>query len=553
MRTWLLLLVFPTLLKAQCDKTPNATPTTWYVATNGNDANAGTVLQPFRTIQKAIDTARPNDTIELRGGTYVLNNELRIRTSNLTLRSYASEWAIIQAPTHIEDISSTIWYSEPCVVGGMIENLEIIGGYYYGLKFENNLGWDEPIVHGTSNITVRNCKIHHTGRDCIKLVPYCDNIAILNCEIHHSGVGIANVSAQNAEGIDNVNGDQMLVRGCYIHDIATTGLYAKGGAKNTVIENNLIVNCGEFGVMLGVGGTDNDLFDPNNQTYYYENFDGIIRNNIVANTKHGGVGLIAAVRPQVLNNTFANVGSEALAPLYIGPNEVWVSETTTIASPCVDVKVINNIFVENEASTLPMVRIRFHQDYQASGISGTNNEIDYNRYFRNTTSPTYTYLQTSNLTFTQWRTTSGFDAHSSEGNPALTPQYHLNSNSVCINAGKSLQNVNVDYDGTNRTFPLDVGADEWGGNSLTVPPPGGVIGTGLRTIPCVSSISPTDLPSTIATNQRFETNGAITATNKVLSTGTATYDAGTYVLLKAGFEVQKGAVFTAFLDGCGNK
>ena len=38
MRTWLLLLVFPTLLKAQCDKTPNATPTTWYVATNGMSA-----------------------------------------------------------------------------------------------------------------------------------------------------------------------------------------------------------------------------------------------------------------------------------------------------------------------------------------------------------------------------------------------------------------------------------------------------------------------------------------------------------------------------------
>ncbi|MBK6949980.1 MAG: hypothetical protein IPH16_19610 [Haliscomenobacter sp.] len=47
--------------------------------------------------------------------------------------------------TNVEDISSCIWYNEPETVGGTLERLEIIGGYYYGLKFETNWDWDYSV------------------------------------------------------------------------------------------------------------------------------------------------------------------------------------------------------------------------------------------------------------------------------------------------------------------------------------------------------------------------------------------------------------------------
>jgi hypothetical protein len=60
---------------------------------------------------------------------------------------------------------------------------------------------------------VRRCEIHNTGR------------------IYPTGTPVDDM---NAEGIDNVNGSRMLVEDNWIHDIATNGLYFKGGAADVV-------------------------------------------------------------------------------------------------------------------------------------------------------------------------------------------------------------------------------------------------------------------------------------------------------------------------------
>ena len=43
---------------------------TWYVATNGNDANPGTQTQPFQTIQRGINASSHGDTVLVGNGTY---------------------------------------------------------------------------------------------------------------------------------------------------------------------------------------------------------------------------------------------------------------------------------------------------------------------------------------------------------------------------------------------------------------------------------------------------------------------------------------------------
>jgi hypothetical protein len=42
---------------------------TYYVATDGDDANPGTIGQPLATIQKAQEFVSPGDTVYVRGGT----------------------------------------------------------------------------------------------------------------------------------------------------------------------------------------------------------------------------------------------------------------------------------------------------------------------------------------------------------------------------------------------------------------------------------------------------------------------------------------------------
>ena len=41
-----------------------------FVSTSGNDANAGTLAAPFRTIGKAAGIAQPGDVVSVRAGVY---------------------------------------------------------------------------------------------------------------------------------------------------------------------------------------------------------------------------------------------------------------------------------------------------------------------------------------------------------------------------------------------------------------------------------------------------------------------------------------------------
>ncbi|MCS7475681.1 DUF1565 domain-containing protein [Umezawaea endophytica] len=71
-----------------------------YVATGGDDANPGTLAAPLRTIQKAVDLARPGTTISLRGGTYAPDTNVRLLrdgTSSLpiTLRNHGGERVVV--------------------------------------------------------------------------------------------------------------------------------------------------------------------------------------------------------------------------------------------------------------------------------------------------------------------------------------------------------------------------------------------------------------------------------------------------------------------------
>lgn len=79
---------------------PSAAATTYYVATTGNDGNAGTLAAPLATIQKAVTLVAAGQTIAVRGGTYALTTNIQITKSGtagapITLTGYQNEKVII--------------------------------------------------------------------------------------------------------------------------------------------------------------------------------------------------------------------------------------------------------------------------------------------------------------------------------------------------------------------------------------------------------------------------------------------------------------------------
>src|SRR5438445_11089247 len=49
---------------------PSRSGVIYYVSTTGNDANAGTLSAPWRTIQHAANSVHPGDTVQVEGGVY---------------------------------------------------------------------------------------------------------------------------------------------------------------------------------------------------------------------------------------------------------------------------------------------------------------------------------------------------------------------------------------------------------------------------------------------------------------------------------------------------
>lgn len=450
---------------------------TIYVSTTGNDGTGnGSLGNPYLTPQFAINQAVPGDIIELRGGTYMVG-ETRIDISNLTIRSYSGEWAILQAPINDENIVSPIYYHSEEIVGGMLENLEIIGGYYYGIFTYSNWDFGIPVEQrrGTSNITISNCRIHDTGRDCIKITPGSNNISILNCEIYNSGVGPANMPDPNAEGIDNVNGSNMIVRGCYFHDISTNAVYAKGGAKDALIENNLVVGAGEAGILLGFF-TDSDYFDEVNNPQYFESIRGVVRNNIVMNTGSEGIGMYGAYQPTFYNNTVINPATNIHAGLFFNTGEIYIDATTIATPSCVDVTVYNNIIYKTSTNDNAVL------GYRNNCITGTS-FINNNSFYSTNTAITFSdNIAFPDMDFTQWLAAYTFDDNSIISDPLLDINYHLAAGSPCIDAGSNAIVNGFDYECGPRSGTYDIGADEYNSGLIpNVPPDPGTSGTGINT------------------------------------------------------------------------
>src|SRR5438309_3637692 len=205
---------------------------TFYVATSGNNANPGSQGQPWLTLQHAVDSINPGDTILVESGTYA---GCRIGHSGqqgalCTLKANSGASVLVNSPGPVNRHSSNIEVElfGDTVRYWVIDGIESANSPRYGVD-----------VRITDFITVQNCYVHGSALTGIFLA-FSDHPLIQN-----------NESAFNGEhGIyDSNSGDYPTIRGNRSHHNHSAGIHMNGDRTQTpgdgiisfaVVERNTI-------------------------------------------------------------------------------------------------------------------------------------------------------------------------------------------------------------------------------------------------------------------------------------------------------------------------
>lgn len=142
-------------------------PRMWYVDwNNGNDdMGAGMIDRPYRSAAKAMEMVAPGDTVVLRGGVHP--GGFSIYRPRITLTSYPGEKAVISSP--LSPTVGIVVQVRDTGAGAVLRNLEIKGGYYYGVLLDTSFDYGGNFVRGVwsssaaRGVLIEDVVIHHVG------------------------------------------------------------------------------------------------------------------------------------------------------------------------------------------------------------------------------------------------------------------------------------------------------------------------------------------------------------------------------------------------------
>lgn len=307
------------LLCACLGNTPLMAATTYYVATDGSDMNSGRSLKsPFKTIKRAISAVNAGDTIAVRGGTYPGGLVIGVPGTEkawITLKAYNKEKVVIDARG--SSYAIYFYHDNFAPMYWTMDGIEARGGEYV-------------IKVDTPYVKLLNNNFHGAKGDIVKLVKTAHHVVLKGNEIHHNDAP----NGANAQGIDIVGSNDAYIAHNYVHDIASIGMYAKGGATNVVFEHNRVENIAQRGIMLGQS-TDKELIDPKRP---YETYDSVIRNNTVKNTGSACLATASSYNVKIYENTCTQAATQAHGAIFI-------SNESELEQPGTNIEIRDNVIV----------------------------------------------------------------------------------------------------------------------------------------------------------------------------------------------------------------
>ncbi len=332
-----------------------------YVATNGNDNWSGKYPSPkdgdgpLKTIQNALDMAKPGDTIMVRGGVYpgrvIFKHSGNAKDGYITLRNYPGEKPVItRKDTAMSDTVVGYGVSYIKFIGFHVYRPNREGVVFYGpgshIIIKNNeisesnanipetrrLGHALSVIarkdKPMSYITIEGNHIHHnhTGNpnragaynEALTVLGNVKYFKIINNEVNDNDfIGIDIIGHQRGQfsvfGMNKyglVAGNKVYRNG--VRKVWASALYVDG-AENLIVENNLVYD--NFGLGITISQET-----PESTTEHV-----IVRNNVGWHNKRGGM-IGSANRGLVRNsvfvhNTFGDSSTEA--DLFLGNAVNW--------------------------------------------------------------------------------------------------------------------------------------------------------------------------------------------------------------------------------------
>jgi hypothetical protein len=458
--------------------------TNYYVSTSGNNSNNGSISSPWKTIQYALNKVATNSIINVLNGVY--NEKLRIPINGITLKNQTGNSPILDA--------TGITIQEP-IIDIINKNNITIDGFELRNNIQNN-AQGVSITGTSSNVTIKNCKIHDihfssnptavpsASTNALGIVCYgtssteaITNLKILNNQIYQCRLGFS-------EGIvvrGNVDGFE--VSGNLVYELTNIGINLAGSqsltssslydqARNGIVRKNIVHDClSLYATSAGIYVDGGKLITIENNISYHNGYgievgcenkgritDAItVRSNIVYDNKNNGIAIGGYAFPNdsgkvtnsiIRNNTtyFNDYSNSGSGELYLSYSENTIIE--------------NNIFYANTKN-----KIGFTELTQPSIV------FNYNAFYCDSGNVTFSWKDTFYNNFSTFASGSNTNKDSFFKNPNFVsanitnPNFHILANSPCINSGNPsyITSANeLDIDNQPRANGrIDCGADEF--------------------------------------------------------------------------------------------
>lgn len=402
--------------------------TTYYVATQGNDSNAGGAQAPWATLQHAVDTIAPGDTILVTPGTYV---GCRIGipggpSAPKTLEAAPGAAVLINAPgpenkhdsiIEVENFSLTM-------TDWVIAGFEVANSPKYGID-----------VRVTDRITIQGNHVHDSTLTGI-FTAFSDYVVIQNNETDHN----------QEHGIYQSNSSvYATIRGNNSHDNASAGIHMNGDISEVppsgsptglvqyaTVESNVIWNNGAAGGSgINCDGVDNSL----------------IANNLLYNNHASGISLYAIDGAHGSSNNMVYNNTIVMAP--DSRFVINIPDDGGGKDPPAGNVIKNNILYTPDSN---------HGSVLIANTAVEGFASDYNIVVNCFSADN----DSSVITLAKWQA-SGYDLHSIIATPSqlfVNPannDFQLRQGSPAIDAGTTLSAVPADIIGVKR--PQGAGYD----------------------------------------------------------------------------------------------
>lgn len=138
---------------------------TLYVATNGSDANPGTIDAPLLTLHAAVASAFAGDVIYLRGGTHFYTSTVNITGHN----SSNNPVLITSYPGEAAELNWSNWTPASETIRGAARGMKIAGSYWHLKGLTLSYAPDNGIKCEGHHNTFEQVVFHHNGDSGIQI------------------------------------------------------------------------------------------------------------------------------------------------------------------------------------------------------------------------------------------------------------------------------------------------------------------------------------------------------------------------------------------------